>query len=100
MEGSAKTLLAGSKSGPKSAVEEAETFLTELLGPGVMSSTDVWAAGEAAGHSKKTLQRAARNLKVRHKPRDGKWEMSMPDADAASDEGDDDFPDVEGQILH
>jgi RecA-family ATPase len=100
LEGPAKTLLAGSKSGPKSAVEEAEAFLVEVLGGGVMSSTDVWATGEAAGHSKKTLQRAARNLKVRHKPREGKWEMSLPDADADVGEADDLLPDGEDHVLH
>lgn len=95
LEGSAKTLLAGSSAAPQSAVEEAEGFLLELLSAGVVPSTEVWTAGEQAGHSRKTLQRAARNLKVKCKPRDGKWEMSLPAVDADLGDDDGDFPEAD-----
>jgi hypothetical protein len=62
------------------AVEEAEKFLLEHLGPGPLPSKEIYEAAGCGGHAEKTVRRAMKNLGVKPVKTglDGPWVMKLP----------------------
>jgi hypothetical protein len=66
-----------------SALEDAIEFLREMLATGEVLASEVYRDGASEGHSKATLRRAEKTLKVRHRKSSdsGKWLWSLPPED-------------------
>jgi hypothetical protein len=76
--------------------DDAEGFLNELLRGGSVPSERVFALAKAAGHSERTIRRAADHLKVvRYRPpgqRNPPWYWKLPNGAPSDDPPDDDPP--------
>ena len=63
----------------KKEIDRAQDFLTELLEKGPVPSTEVLKAIESAGFSKKTTDRAKKQLGVLSKRKNDQWYWSLPE---------------------
>lgn len=70
-------LLSADTSGP-SALSEAVDFLNKELEGGAVKATVIEGSAEAKGHSKRTLDRAKKQIGVKSKKRKGQWYWSLP----------------------
>lgn len=70
----------------KSALEEAEEFLCDLLVNGAVSATKVKKSSEAAGHTWPTVRRAKDNLKIKPKKIGTEWQWELPIRTVQSEE--------------
>jgi hypothetical protein len=62
------------------AVEHAMVFLLNYLADGPKATTEVNAAGQEAGFSKRTIERARVRLDIASKQEGGKWVLRLPEA--------------------
>jgi hypothetical protein len=61
----------------RSAREEAEEFLKEVLKDGPVPQTEVAQQAEEQGISKRTLDRAKKSLRIKSKRTEGRWVWSL-----------------------
>jgi putative DNA primase/helicase len=83
LEGSARELMAVEQMDMAGeAIEEAETFLTDLLREGPVATREIKAAANAHGHAWRTLNRAKDSLDVKATRdgfgKDGVWSWQLP----------------------
>lgn len=64
---------------PDTSLEAASAFLIEYLANGAQTSRDVTAAAKIAGHSKRTIERAKKQQRVRHKKGGNGWMCLLPE---------------------
>jgi putative DNA primase/helicase len=86
-----EALSAQEGSDQKSALEEAEEFLCDLLVNGAVPATKIKRASDAAGHAWATIRRAKDNLKIKPKKigTEWQWELLVPTLQQGEDAQDD-----------
>lgn len=74
----------------RSALDEAQEFLTDLLTGNPLSAKQVYKEADQAGHAKRTIQRAkeSQGIKSAKTRFDGQWEWSLPETKIAEDRQD------------
>jgi putative DNA primase/helicase len=83
IEGTAREIFGDVEEEAGGALDEAVSFLRELLAHGEVPQKDIESDAESQGHSSRTLRRAKKELKVKSR-KDGKtgsWLWALPDSE-------------------